>query len=185
MRRKVIIMLLLLTTPLALLSSYYVTYEQMARELVFKHGIYYETANSIKHAYAASQLFDLCHVVMNADSAEAIVVTLGKFNERLEQVVRRPKDSMAESAKDLWNNQVGITAARWRNAQRSDMSRLELMIQLAELNALRGREADMRLSPDMQTLKGQQAATAAIAQFDAERQQAIDNANKALATLKP
>jgi hypothetical protein len=185
MRRKLIMAVLLVAAPLALLAGYYIAYEQMSRSLVFDRGIYYETANSIKHAYAASQLFDVLDSVMDAQAAEDAVVALGKFNERLEQVVRRPKDSAAESAKDLWNNQIGITAARWRSAQHSGMSRLELMIKLAELKALRGREADVRTSPEMQTLKGQQAAVAAIVQFDAERQQAIDSANKALATLKP
>lgn len=185
MLRKITAIGLLLAAPLALLAGYYVAYEKMARRLVFDRGIYYETANSIKHAYAAAQMFDALDAVLGTQAAEDAVVALGKFNERLEQVVRRPKDSTAESAKDLWNNQVGITAARWRSAQRSPMGRLDLMIKMAELNALRGREADVNIASDLQPLKGQQAATAAITQFESERTQAIEHATKALEKLKP
>lgn len=173
--------LVILGMPFAALGGYWTYYEMYSRELVFDRGIFYENANGIKHAYAAGQMFLVLRTVMGDELAEEAVLAMGNFNERIEQVVRRPRDSAALSLQDLWNNQVGITTAKWYAAQSTKTSLSETIIELAkhpEILCLTGAQAaTYGLS---ETELGQTAVTQAIARFEVMRADIATNARSAL-----
>ena len=104
---------LLLGATAAILHVYFDRYSKMEKQI--KRTMEYDasTANAIKHATAAADMFNLLRQVMNEEQAEKTVIRLGVFNEYLERVVYYGRtDSVREIMKDLHNNYAGIKAAK-------------------------------------------------------------------------
>ncbi len=172
-----------LTLPPLLLFGYYAYYEMFARRLIFREHVFYQDANAIKHAYAAMHLFTLFDQFFDADTAEKIVLDLGYANERMEQAMHLTRDSTAEVLKDLSNNQIGLTAAKWYAAQpHSSMSLRELSIQLAQQKILKLHEESVSVAPADAGLKHQAAVDAAIAAFEKTQPELVAHTRQALGT---
>ena len=95
------------------LSKYYARYESMEKNLETSLSYDASTANAIKHATAASDMFKLLRIAMGEDLAEKSVIQLGLLNEYIEQVeYPNDRDTAREVMKDLHNNYAGILAAK-------------------------------------------------------------------------
>lgn len=111
-----ICMTLLILLPIALsygLGKYYARYEQMQKQLEISLEYDSDTANAIKHATAASDMFHALRIVLGDNAAEKAVIQLGVLNEYIEQIkYPNDRDSAREIMKDLHNNYAGIEAAK-------------------------------------------------------------------------
>ena len=97
----------------AFLHVFYDRYEAMARHIGKTLDYDADTANAIKHATAASDMFSALRPVMGDEIAEAAVIRLGVLNEYIERVIYpNDRDSAREIMKDLHNNYAGIMAAK-------------------------------------------------------------------------
>jgi len=103
----------------ASIGAFYWHYERYAIGLLSSQKLTPEAANAVKHAYASAQIFQRLHPITGAAHAESIILILGSVNEYAEQLLDWTNpDSEAEILKDLHNNQVGISLARWHAQQR-------------------------------------------------------------------
>ncbi len=95
------------------LNVYYERYENIAKLLEKNYKFDESTANAIKHATAASDLYNLMRPHIGDERAEMAVIKLGVMNEYIERYTRRKTpDSVREIMKDLHNNYAGIRAAQ-------------------------------------------------------------------------
>lgn len=179
--RRVFKYSLILLSPVLALVLYFTHYERFSRSLIAENNYYYEEANSIKHVYAAAQLYAVLDSVLPSDSAENLVRELGIANERMEQVVRSPKDTPAESTKDMCNNEVGIVLGKWHAAHPdSNRSLRELALMLADKKAMKMRATSVTVAPEKADASGQTAVTIAHEAADALRPEVIKVAMDAL-----
>ena len=114
-------LVLLVALPLLLvgvshyvLYAYYERYEKIARYISTSYDCDASTANAIKHATAAADIYNLLSPVVGEEYAENTVIKLGVMNEYIERVMRPEGkyDSPREIMKDLHNNYAGIKAAK-------------------------------------------------------------------------
>lgn len=124
MAKKIIaIILIVVLPPLA----FYGWFEASARSIVRERSLDPQFGNAIKHALAASYLYSgLRSVGVPVSVSEAAVIRAGLFNEFAELYIKRGKpDTTEEIMKDLQNNMVGISLAKWLEgngtAARDDM----------------------------------------------------------------
>jgi hypothetical protein len=139
MRRTLIKLAVISALLLAPMGGFYWHYERYALSLLHTHQLTPEAANAVKHAYAAAQIYQLLAPIMGDAAAEKSVLFLGAKNEYLEQMFDWSNaDSASEIAKDLHNNQVGITAAQWLATQPAhDSARLRTtLLYLAKTRSL-------------------------------------------------
>lgn len=174
---------LIALSPFVALFCYFAYYELFSYRLIFNHHYHYEDANSIKHVYAAAQLYSALDLVLNEASAEATVRWLGIANEHLEQVIRRPKDPPAEVAKDLCNNDAGIALARWRATHPESPSLRELTLMLAHEKAIKLRNASITIAQDQDSAQNQQAVATARTAAEALRAEVVDTVRTALESV--
>ena len=110
---SVFVLAVLALAPRFALDRFYLRYENMAKHLETSLDYDDSTANAIKHATAASDMYTVLHLVMDSDHAEKTVIALGVMNEYIEQsIYPNDRDSAREIMKDLHNNYVGIEAAK-------------------------------------------------------------------------
>ena len=86
-------------------------------------------ANSIKHAFAASETYMLLRGLgFPRGQASYAVYRLGQLNEYAEFYGRpvRKRDPTREIYKDLWNNASGVLAAEWADRQGLDSGKERL-----------------------------------------------------------
>jgi hypothetical protein len=101
-----------------------------------------ETANSIKHAYAAHLVYTFFRDVgIGSETSELLTLRLGVVNELYEKMHRHPsqRDTVQELMKDFHNNIAGIEAAKWLETQPKSFlttNRLRTISFLAENNIL-------------------------------------------------
>lgn len=105
---------LLLAGLNSLLNTFYSRYQTLSNHIEESRGYDENTANAIKHAVAASNVFNVLRQVMGDDLAEASVIRLGLMNEYIERLsyYNSKPDTAREIMKDLHNNYVGIMAAK-------------------------------------------------------------------------
>ncbi len=97
------------------LALFYTDQENQALRLEQEQRFATESANAVKHAYAAGKVFSILtsHFV-SEKKAEKIVTLLGYANEYAERIFKLGNpDTTMEMMKDLYNNQAGIVAAKW------------------------------------------------------------------------
>lgn len=95
------------------LHVYYERYETMEKSLRQNLSLDPTTANAIKHATAAADMFNLLKPVLGEEKAETAVIRLGVANEYIERVIYYGRtDTAREIMKDLHNNYAGIVAAK-------------------------------------------------------------------------
>lgn len=122
-KKVVAIVLIVVIPPLA----FYGWFEASARSIVRERSLDPQFGNAIKHALASSYLYSgLRSVGVPVSVSEAAVIKAGLFNEFAELYIKRGKpDTTAEIMKDLQNNMVGISLAKWLEgngtAARDDM----------------------------------------------------------------
>ncbi|MCV9936453.1 hypothetical protein OIU35_08755 [Boseaceae bacterium BT-24-1] len=88
-------------------------------------------ANSIKHAFAASETYAWLHALgVSRGHASYVVYRLGQLNEYAEFYGRpaRKRDPTREIYKDLWNNASGVLAADWADRQGLNGSKNRLRV---------------------------------------------------------
>lgn len=123
MKKLFVIAAILILLPLA----FYGWFETSARSIVRERSLDPQFGNALKHALASSYLYSGLRLLgIRASVSEAAVIRAGLFNEFAELYVKRGKpDTTAEIMKDLQNNMVGISLAKWLEgngtAARDDM----------------------------------------------------------------
>ena len=91
------------------------------------------TANAVKHAYAAAELYDFFRHFVREDRAESAVLWLGMTNEYAERIVKfRNPDSFMEVLKDYHNNLAGVAAMQWRLKYAPDTDMPALLLKMAD-----------------------------------------------------
>lgn len=114
MRRTLRILALLSILVTLVAAAFFTRYEILSDRLQESSSFDGIQANSVKHAYAAAQVYATLNLVLGDETSEALVIFLGKVNEYAEQLFKfRSPDSTQEMMKDLYNNQAGITTAQW------------------------------------------------------------------------
>ncbi|MBX3567766.1 MAG: hypothetical protein KF914_06880 [Rhizobiaceae bacterium] len=122
-KKLLAIVLILVLPPL----TFYGWFETSARSIVRERSLDPQFGNSIKHALASSYLYSgLRFIGVPGSVSEAAVIRAGLLNEFAELYVKRGKpDTTAEIMKDLHNNMVGVSLAKWLEesgtAARDDM----------------------------------------------------------------
>lgn len=126
-------------------------FNKIAEREAERRSLPQESANSIKHAYAASLVYSTARFFfLSENAAKNFTISLGKFNEILEAILKLPKDSTLEMMKDLGNNLAGICAAKLieENPQNPAMQdRIGLIGNMAENNELILTHEDVELDP--------------------------------------
>jgi hypothetical protein len=104
-------------------------------------------ANAAKHAYAAGQLYGaLRRVYVPLETAEMLIIQLGRFNEYAETIFKVSEpDSTAEIRKDLFNNQAGILAAEWARTREATLR--DTVIRLAQGESLASSSYHVPMAP--------------------------------------
>jgi hypothetical protein len=132
-KKVIVIVLILILLPLA----FYGWFEASARSIVRERSLDPHFGNAIKHALASSYLYSgLRSVGVPASVSEAAVIRVGLFNEFAELYVKRGKpDTTAEIMKDLQNNMVGISLAKWLEGNET-VARDDMLVALGEQGLL-------------------------------------------------
>lgn len=128
-----------------LLTQFYRWFDHTAHAIAASERLPEAMANGIKHAYAAAESYAVLRGIgIGPATAESLVIALGTFNEYAESLFRDPPDSTAEVMKDMYNNHVGVTAARWHEAHREPRSRLEVILFLAHAGIVAAQPGDVQ-----------------------------------------
>ena len=118
MKNKLVIFVfsvcLLIASVNFVLTSFYSRYQTLSNQIEESRHYNESTANAVKHAVAASNIFNLLRRIVGEDLAEAAVIKMGVINEYIERLsyYKQEPDSAREIMKDLHNNYVGIMAAK-------------------------------------------------------------------------
>ena len=133
MKKLLVIAAILVLPPLA----FYGWFEANARSIVRERSLDNKYGNALKHALATSYLYSsLRFVGFPVSIAEMAVIRAGLSNEFAELYVKRGKsDTTAEIMKDLQNNVVGISLAKWRE-ENNGPTRDEMLVTLGEQGLL-------------------------------------------------
>ncbi len=134
------ILLILLIALLALEGSVVILndffFEKVAAREIAARQLPKETANAVKHAYAASLLYSGFRTIfLSKNAAKNATIFFGKVNEVAEIVFKTNRDSTLEMMKDLENNLIGIVAAEWLEENHKD-NRIGFIGDLAEKKIL-------------------------------------------------
>lgn len=186
MRRFLIIFTLLTVTMASSLAFFYWGYERYSLILIYRENVYYEKANAIKHATAAAETYLFIAPLVGEESAETVILVLGKFSEYFEKTVRlRHRDSPAELLKDMHNNQVGITTAQWyQRIQPKDTIRQTIRL-LADKGGLvpSASAASAKLPPSLAYEEGYRAIHDVNSYFQSKRTEIIHRTEALLESL--
>lgn len=114
-------------------AAFYGRYEILSNRLENELGLDGGTANAVKHAYAAAELYYLVATVLPDRKADSLVTALGVMNEYIERITKlRKPDSLREVMKDLHNNRAGIAAAKWQKRQGGKGDLLAIILRMAK-----------------------------------------------------
>lgn len=135
---KILLMLLIallaLEGSVVLLNDFF--FEKVAAREIAARQMPKETANAVKHAYAASLLYSgLRTIFFSKNAAKNVTIFCGKANEVAEIVFKTNRDSTLEMMKDLENNLIGIVAAEWLE-KNPKKNRIKFIGDLAEKKIL-------------------------------------------------
>jgi len=140
MKRTLLIYSIFSLLGLVGLAAFYAPYEILSNKPE-QQGYTGQAANAVKHAYAAGQLYQTLRTVMEPDTAQNTVLTLGLLNEYAEKITKFSNpDSVSEVMKDFYNNQAGITAAHWHAENKIDKPFLETILRLGDDTLLNARD---------------------------------------------
>ncbi|BCJ89736.1 hypothetical protein IZ6_04710 [Terrihabitans soli] len=148
--KRFLLALAALALLFGLVSAPFYIFAKIASEEIQRRRLSEAEHNSLKHGFAAAELYARLRPILGADTAENVTVWTGETVERIEQIVNHETDVAREVYKDLYNNLYGVEAARWMETAggSSDVeSRLKLLGWLAETNALADWAEDKRI-PD-------------------------------------
>ena len=154
----------MLAALVLLVSAPFYFFAKVADREIARRGLSAAEHNSLKHGFAAAELYARLRPIFGADTAEDIVVWTGEMIERVEQITKHDTDVAREVYKDLHNNLYGIVAARWMEASggSSDMTtRLKLLGWLAETRGLADWAEDKRVPESLPWTPDVEAAIAA------------------------
>ena len=133
-------------------AIFYGWFELQSRATADRNALDPGFANALKHADAASTVYSMLRFVgVGAEAAENSVIRLGIINEQVEIYVKRgSKECTLEMMRDLHNNMVGITVAKWRDSMTASdrRTRTEQLVALARAGVLLRSRHDISLSPD-------------------------------------
>jgi hypothetical protein len=119
------------------LMQYYARYDVMEKNLQAENGYDKSTANAIKHATAASDMFTLLSRYVGDQWAEKTVISMGLVNEYIEQhKFPEDRDTAREIMKDLHNNYVGIEAAKVARFTGTKISAFKIIMASADNSTL-------------------------------------------------
>jgi hypothetical protein len=167
--KRVLLALLALAVLFGLFSAPFYIFSKVADQEIARRGLSEAEHNSLKHGFAAAELYARLRPVFGQDNAADLTVWTGELIERLEQHLNHDRDVARESYKDLHNNLYGVVAARWMEASSgsTDMKvRLKLLGWLAETHGLADWAEDKRIP---QSLPWTPDVDAAIARARADR----------------
>ncbi len=129
-----LIVLLALEGSVVILNDFF--FEKVAAREIAARQMPKETANAVKHAYAASLLYSGFRTIfLSKNAAKSATIFFGKVNEVAEIVFKTNPDSTLEMMKDLENNLIGIVAAEWLEENHND-NRIGFIGDLAEKKIL-------------------------------------------------
>ena len=156
---------------LCTIIGFFAYHQYLARELASNEGFTKPAANAVKHAYAASQIYRaLRGVGYSPDNAETITLQLGYANEHAEQIIKiHNPDSLREAMRDLYNNQVGVVVARWRESTGSQVSVYALLSDLARTDVLITSRNNMPIDASEETKNIEPVAEHAVRWFETAR----------------
>ena len=140
-KKVLVIVLIFILPPLA----FYGWFEASARSIVRARSLDPEFGNALKHALASSYLYSGLRLMnVPASISEDAIVRVGMLNEFAEFYVKRGSaDTTSEIMKDLQNNMVGVSLAKWLEGN-ARPARDEMLVALGELGllVLSGEELD-------------------------------------------
>ena len=95
-------------------AGFYMWFGHASKRAADEYQLGAGAANAIKHAYAAASSYQLLRAVGIApEAAQVMVRGLGYVNERAEVITKfNTPDSVAETAKDLLSNEIGLHIAQ-------------------------------------------------------------------------
>lgn len=131
-----------LCLPAGLLVWFFFYFQSVANDLKQKYSLDAASANAVKHAYAAAQIYQVINAVgVSQESSQQMVFMLGAANEYVEHFIRAEakRDSNAEMMKDLFNNYVGILANNFYKSHVDKLPEKDLLaffVTLAKHNVL-------------------------------------------------
>ena len=129
-----LLFLLALEVSAVVLNDFF--FEKVAEREVAKRQMPKETANAVKHSYAASLVYSgFRQIYLSETAAKNATILLGKVNEIAEIIFKTNRDSTLEMMKDLENNLLGIVAAQWLEEHPSN-DRIRFVGDLAERKIL-------------------------------------------------
>lgn len=162
--KRVLLVLAVLALLAILVSAPFYVFARIADEEITRRGLSAAEHNSLKHGFAAAELYARLRPIFGADNAEDLTIWAGEMVERIEQYTKHEIDVAREVYKDLYNNLYGVEAARWMETAggSSDMqTRLKLLGWLAETNGLADWAEDKRVPQSLPWTPDIQAAIAA------------------------
>ena len=171
MRRLARVLIACIVLVLCTVIGFFAYHQYLARELASNEGFTKPAANAVKHAYAASQLYQALRMLgYNPDNAETITLQLGYANEHAEQVIKiHNPDSLREAMRDLYNNQVGIVVARWHESTGSQASISALLSDLARTDVLITSRSNMPIDAREEENDTEPVAEHAVRWFETAR----------------
>lgn len=103
-----------LLSATALVVIFYSTTRSQSRVTVSELHLEGSAINSIQHSLGAARLYAMFYPTgIKPRLTGAVIEGLGHVNEWVEHAFKPNKDSTEEVYKDLHNNLVGLTAAKW------------------------------------------------------------------------
>ena len=171
MRRLARLLIACIVLVLCTAIVFFAYHQYLARTLASHEGFTKPSANAVKHAYAASQIYDALRTVgYSPDNAETITLQLGYANEHAEQVIKiHNPDSLREAMRDLYNNQVGVVVARWHESSGSQASIYALLTDLARNDVLITSRSKVPLDAQEEAKNTEPVAERAVHWFETAR----------------
>lgn len=131
-----------------LLNNLY--FEKISAKEVARRSMTKDSANAVKHAYAASLIYSTFRTFFLSENiSKNLTIFLGKSNEIAEIIFKSHQDSSLEMMKDLTNNLLGICAAKLieeNNDNPAMQDRIGFIGNLAERNKLALSREDILLN---------------------------------------
>jgi hypothetical protein len=163
--KRVLLVLAVLAALALLVSAPFYIFAKIADEEIARRGLSAAEHNSLKHGFAAAELYARLRPILGADNAEDLTIWTGEIVERIEQYTKHDTDVAREVYKDLYNNLYGVEAARWMETSggSSEMkTRLKLLGWLAETNGLADWAEDKRVPESLPWTPDVKAAIVAM-----------------------
>jgi hypothetical protein len=146
---SIVILLFLVVLEIAAVASNDLFFEKVSAQEVAKRNMPANSANAVKHAYAASLVYSGFRKIFFSEKlAKEATIFLGKVNEIAEVIFKPNQDSSLEMMKDLQNNLAGIYAAKFLETDGKNLNRMNFIGDLAEKKILVLSRDDMNLEQE-------------------------------------